>query len=479
MSDNSESQTQSQAQSQAHSQAQSALTESPSALPLGAAPADVAAPPEPEDPGRSTGWLPWMWVPSLSFLSGIPNAVVSDTSKFLLTDLGLSADKLGVITGLIYLPWTIKPLWSPLVDMVKTKRWWIVGTQISLGLTFLLLALSIRSTNWLYMCTAAFGLLAMISATHDIAADGFYMLGLSESNQAAYTGIRSTAYRFSMIFAKGFMVAAAGYFIKYFGNNVLDGWSTVFLIPAIIFTALGLYHWMVLPKPQMDVGAGSSNWVGDFLETFRQFFRKPNIGNAVAFMLLFRFAEAQVLGMVAPFLKNSREMGGLALSNEQVGLAYGTFGVFGLVVGGISAGALVSYFGLRRLYWVLICIMHIPNIAFLALAVTQPDSLAVISSTLFVEQFGYGFGFTTYILYLMYFSRGQHKTSHYALCTGFMALSVMLPQAVGGYIKEALGFKLFFVYIAVATLPSFVVAYLAWCDKGFIDFYPSKASKQT
>jgi PAT family beta-lactamase induction signal transducer AmpG len=414
----------------------------------------------------------WLWVPTLYFAESIPNAVVSDTAKFLYNDLGVDAIQLGLITGSMYLPWVLKPLWSPMVDLVKTKRWWIVAMQLVLAACFFTLAATLHLPNWLFLSAAVLWVMAFTSATHDIAADGFYMLGLEERDQAQFTGVRATAYRLAMLCAKGFMVAAAGRLTLSMGK--LQGWSTVLCIPAAAFVAVAVYHLVVLPRPPADQPVREENFFAGYLESFRTFFARPAIQTAIAFMLLFRFAEAQLLAMVAPFLTGPHAKGGLALSTEQVGIAYGTYGVLGIICGGILAGFLVARFGLRKLFWILIVTMHVPNAAFLYLAVAQPDNLVLISAFLFLEQFGYGFGFTAYMLYLMYFSRGDRQTSHYAICTGFMALSLMLPQMVSGYVKTALGFQGFFLYILICTLPSFWVAWLAWRDREFIATFSDK-----
>lgn len=424
--------------------------------------------------GQSVGLSGWLWVPTLYFAESIPNAVVSDTAKFLYNDLGLTPERLGVITGSMYLPWVLKPLWSPFIDLVKTKRWWICITQLLLAACFLLLAGAIRTDNWLLGSAAALWGLAIISATHDIAADGFYMLGLKERDQAGLTGVRATAYRLAMLFAKGRMVALAGHLTLTMTKP--ESWSMVMCVPGALYLFFALYHFVTLPKPWADKPVASENFGAGYAASFASFFAKPKIEMAIAFMLLFRFAEAQLLAMVAPFLTNGRDVGGLALTTEQVGNAYGTFGVLGIICGGILAGLAVSRFGLRRLYWKLIVIMHLPNLAFLYLAFVQPTHVDFISACLFVEQFGYGFGFTAYMLYLMYFSRGPQRTSHYAICTGFMALSLMIPQMFSGYVKAALGFQNFFLYILVCTIPSFWVAWLAWRDEGFVDYFPAKKS---
>lgn len=404
--------------------------------------------------------------------------MVSDTAKFLYNDLGLSAIDLGLVTGSMYLAWVLKPFWSPLVDLVKTKRFWIVFTQLLMAACFFGLAWAIQLPNWLFWSAFFLWLMAFTSATHDIAADGFYMLGLSESDQAGFTGVRSTAYRLGMLAAKGFLVALAGRLTLTMADKP-KAWSSVMLVPAFLYLLFALYHYVTLPKPQGDRSVlstqGSSltplGFIRGYFQTFTSFFAKPRILPAILFMLFYRFSEAQLLAMVPPFLTGPREGGGLAMTTEQVGVAYGTFGVLGIILGGISGGMLVARYGLRRWYWPLIAGINLPNSAYLMLAITQPTNLYTVSMALFLEQFGYGFGFTAYILFLMYFSRGDQRTSHYALCTGFMALSLMIPQMVSGYLKTSLGFRDFFLYILVATIPSFFVAWLAWRDRLFLDYF--------
>ena len=424
---------------------------------------------------RSRLASPWLWVPSLYFAESIPNAVVSDTATFMYNDFGLTTKELGVVTGSMYLAWVLKPFWSPLVDLVRTKRWWIVVTELMLAVSFLGLALAINSPDWLFWTKVCLWTMAFASATQDISADGFYMLGLNESQQAGFTGVRSTAYRLAMLCAKGFMVWAAGNLTHKLG--VHHGWSAVICIPGIAFVLIAIYHFVVLPRPASDraVQVARKDFVSGYLSSFSTFFAKPRIGHAIAFMLLFRFAEVQVLAMVSPFLTGKRETGALGLTTEQVGIAYGTVGVIGIICGGIIGGALVARYGLRAWFWRLIVLMHVPNLVFLILAVTQIQNLAVVSGCLFLEQFGYGFGFTVYMLYLMYFAKGEQQTSHYAIATGFMALSLMLPKMISGYVQTALGFQGFFAYVAVCTLPSFYVAWLVWKDDNFVDCFEPRS----
>jgi len=255
----------------------------------------------------------------------------------------------------------------------------------------------------------------------------------------------------------------------------------MYMAPGLLYLAVGCYHALVLPRPAADQAReipSMADFLGGYANTFARFFARPGVGKAIVFILLFRVAEVQVLGLVAPFLKGTLESGALGLTTREVGLAYGTFGVCGIITGGILAGMLVARMGLRKWYWWMIFIMHVPNLAFLYLAASQNNNLNVVSFCLFVEQFGYGFGFTVFMLYLMYFTRGELQTSHYAIATGFMALGVMVPQMGAGYVEKALGFQGFFVYIAVCTLPSFAVAYMAWKDQGFLAYFePNKDKK--
>lgn len=421
------------------------------------------------------GWWAWLWVPTLYFAESLPNAIVADLSKFMYTNLGMSAGQLGLVTGSMYLPWSLKPFWSPFVDLYKTKRWWTVSMQLLMAAAFFGLSVSVKMENYILWTAACFWLIAFVSATHDIAADGFYMLGLSEQNQAGFTGVRATSYRLGMLFVGSVLLGLAGKWLHESPDKQAT-WSYLMLMLAALFVILAVYHAFVMPKPENDVATQSDNFLVGYFDAFRTFFSKPAILVSIAFMLLFRFAEAQVLGLMAPFLTGKIEAGGLGLSLEQIAVVKGFWGFIGIILGGILAGWLVAQFGLRKWYWVLILVMHIPNAAFLYLALTQTTDVNIVSACLFIEQFGYGFGFTVYMLYLMYFSKGSHPTAHYAMCTGFMALSLMIPQMLGGYVKEALGsFSNFYIYIMIATIPSFLVAWLAWKNDAFIDNFKAKA----
>jgi len=406
---------------------------------------------------------PWRWIPTLYFGQGLPYVVVMTLAVVMYKNLGVSNTEIALYTSWLYLPWVIKPLWSPLVDLLGTKRRWIVGLQFIIGASFAMVALTLPAPKVLQMTLAVFWLMAFASATHDIAADGFYMLSLSQNKQAAFVGVRSTFYRMAMIGGQGGLVYFAGWLQERTGN-VVQAWTYVFWLMAALFTLLACYHFWALPKPAGDGPVPrSANFLGDFAKVFAAFFKKPEIVRILAFLLLYRFAEAQLLKLVTPFLLDPVSAGGLGLKTQDVGIAYGTVGIAALTVGGLLGGWVISRGGLKKLLWPLVLCMHVPNTIFIALAVWQPSSLWLVSAAVAVEQFGYGFGFTAYMVFMLMVAGGAngsavHRTAHYALCTGFMALGMMLPGMWSGWLQEQLGYVNFFIWACVATIPSFVAA---------------------
>lgn len=387
-------------------------------------------------------------------------------------NLGISNTEIALYTSWLYLPWVIKPLWSPMVDLLGTKRRWVVVLQFTLGGALGMIALTLPAPHFLQLTLGVFWLMAFASATHDIAADGFYLLALQPHEQSAFVGVRSTFYRLAMIAGQGGLVYLAGDLQERTGN-VVTAWSTVFSTAGIFFVGLALYHLLVLPHPESDRPAQRSPafWA-DFAEVFAAFFRKPEISRILAFLLLYRFAEAQLLKLVTPFMLDPRTVGGLGLKTSDVGIAYGTVGVSALVLGGLLGGWVISRAGLRKTLWPLMVCMHLPNLVFVALAVWQPEGLQIVSGAIALEQFGYGFGFTAYLVYMLMVAGGPdgtsvHKTAHYALCTGFMALGMMLPGMWAGWLQDKLGYINFFIWACVATLPSFVAAALIRIDAEF------------
>ena len=415
---------------------------------------------------------PWGWIPTLYFAEGLPYALAMSASVAMYKLLGISNTDSAFYTSLLYLPWVVKPLWSPVVDIFRRKRWWIVSMQWAMAGMLGAVALSLQTPDFFRYSLICLWALAFVSATHDIAADGFYMLALTEKQQSWFVGIRNTCYRLAMMSGQGLVVVLAGWLARSVWKGEMHlSWTAVFLLLAGMFLLLGLYHRRVLPVPADDRAVpGHRHPFRAFGVTFVSFFRKPGIGAALAFMLLFRLAESQLVKIASPFLLDARQAGGLGLSPEAYGLAYGTVGVIALVAGGILGGIVVSRQGLKRWIWGMAAAMNLPNAVYLYLSLVQPESLTLISSCVAVEQFGYGFGFTAYTLYLMLFSEGEHRTAHYALCTGFMALGMMVPGMFAGYVQEGLekvlpalapgageaaGYRWFFVWVMVCTLPGF------------------------
>ncbi|MDD6210163.1 MAG: MFS transporter [Bacteroidales bacterium] len=395
------------------------------------------------------------WISTLYFAEGLPYVIIMTLSVVMYKRLGISNTDIALCTGWLYLPWVIKPFWGPMVDIFRTKRWWIVAMQLFMGAGFAGVAFVLPLSSFLQWSLSFFWLLAFASATNDIASDGFYMLALDKEEQAFFVGIRSTFYRIGMIFAQGGLVIFAGKMETYC-NNIAWAWSCTFIAIAVLLFIIALYHRKVLPHPVSDNINSSFSFIAlkhEFIESFVCFFRKPGIGRALFFILTYRLGEAQLVKMVTPFLLDPRNEGGMALSTAQVGVAYGTLGVLTLIVGGILGGIALSRKGLKYWIWPMALALSLPNVVYLFLAYYQPDSLWITYLSVMLEQFGYGFGFTAYMVYLMNFSEGKYATSHYAFCTGFMALGMMLPGMFSGWMQENIGYTLFFVWVLICTLP--------------------------
>ena len=397
----------------------------------------------------------WAWVPSLYFAEGLPYAVVMTVAVTMYKRLGISNTDIALYTGWLYLPWVIKPLWSPFIDLLKTKRWWVLTMQFIMAIAFAGIALTLHASMFFRLTLAFFWLVAFTSATHDIAADGFYMHALTEHQQSLNVGIRSTFYRFANMAGQGLLVILAGHIETVSSGNIPLAWSTVFVVLSLFFLLVSIYHNWVLPKPQSDHAAtdrGVEYIWKDFLATFKSFFRKKHIVTALLFMLLYRLPEAQLVKLISPFLLDPTDKGGLGLTTEEVGLVYGTVGVIGLLLGGIIGGIVAAHGGLKRWLWPMAWSMSLTCLTFVYLSHVQDHSLLTVNLCVFIEQFGYGFGFTAYMLYLIYFSEGEHKTSHYSICTGFMALGMMLPGMAAGWIQETIGYEKFFIWTMVCCL---------------------------
>ncbi len=403
---------------------------------------------------------PWAWIPTLYFAEGLPYVFVMTVSVIMYKRLEISNTEIALYTSWLYLPWVIKPLWSPVVEILKTKRYWIVVMQLVVGTALAGVAFTLPASRFFQYTLAFFWLMAFSSATHDIAADGFYMLGLSKHDQAFFVGIRNTFYRFAMLAGQGPLVILAGKLEKIAGDNNQWAWSITFFVFAALFIAFFIWHLFILPYPASDVKRDAKSLkevLAGFMETFVTFFQKKGIVLSLVFILVFRLGEAQLLKLASPFLLDKPELGGLGLSTSNIGIIYGTAGMIALTIGGILGGIAVSRKGLKYWMFPMVLAMNLPNLTYVFLAFAQPENLWVIASAVVIEQFGYGFGFTAFMLYLIYISDGEHKTAHYALCTGFMALGMMLPGMVSGWIQEQIGYKLFFIWVMICTIPGFVI----------------------
>ena len=419
---------------------------------------------------------PWWWVPSLYFAEGIPYFLVNNISVMMFTKMGVPNGQMAFFTTLLYFPWFLKGLWSPIVDVIRTKRWWIVTMQVLMTAMMLLLTLTLpkpspeliasgqTSAGLFWFTLVLFIITAFASATHDIAADGFYMLAHSPSSQAAFIGIRSTFYRISSVFGQGVLVLIAGLVERSSGNIPLS-WQVTLGVSALVFAVVSLYHIFFLPRsaddaPRVKADEAANTWK-ELGASFVTFFTKPGVLLAIFFMLLYRLPEGFLIKMCQPFLVAAADKGGLGLPTDVVGVVYGTFGVIALLAGGIVGGLVASRLGLRKSLWWMAAGMTLPCLTFVYLATFLPQNVVIITIALAVEQFGYGFGFTAYMLYMMYFSEGEFKTSHYAICTAFMALSMMLPGFVAGYIQEAIGYVNFFWMVMLCCLATVGVTFLA------------------
>ena len=412
---------------------------------------------------------PWAWVPTLYFAEGVPYVAVMTISLIMYKRLGLSNTDITLYTSWLYLPWVIKPLWSPFVDMMKSKRWWIITMQLLIGAALAGVGFTIPGPWWLQGSLSFFWLMAFSSATHDIAADGFYMLGLDQHEQAYFVGIRSTFYRIATIFSSGLLVGLAGA-LQVLTRNISYSWSLVFYFMAGLFIALWLYHSWALPKPAEDGDKQQRSVEGillEFKQTVVTFFQKPQVWAGICFMLFYRMPEGLLAKVSALFLIDATAKGGLGLSPAEYGLVQGTVGVIGLTLGGILGGIVASRDGLKHWLWPMVMAITLPDLVYVYLSYALPESLFIVNVCVFIEQFGYGFGFSAYMLYLIYYSQGEHKTAHYALCTAFMALSMMIPGLFAGALQEAVGYPAFFLIVVAACSMTYIVKALLKIDPEF------------
>lgn len=396
---------------------------------------------------------PWLYVPTLYFGEGLPYVLINTVSVILYKKMGVDNATIAFWTSWLYLPWVVKMFWAPLLDLRWTKRAWVLAAQGTMALNIGFIAYVVGRPDFFFPSLAAFMVGAFISATYDTATDGYYMLALTEKEQAFFAGLRSGFYRLAMIFGSGLLVYFAGA-VETATGSISVGWRAALGISSAIFVIAWLYHYAVLPYPTTDhrrLAAGAIRR-STFTEVFSAYFRQEKIGVLVAFILFYRLGEAMLLKLVSPFLLDRRIDGGLGLATSEVGLVYGTVGIIALVLGGVLGGWLISRFGLRRCTWPLVITMHLPDLFFVYMAWAQP-LVPMVYPLVALEQFGYGMGFTVFTVYLMYSAEGRYKTSHYAISTGIMAIGMMLPGFISGWVQQNVGYPLFFVIVCLLTIP--------------------------
>ena len=411
---------------------------------------------------------PWYWIPVLNFASGLPYAIVISVSVIMYKSLGINNEDIGIYTSLLYLPWVIKPLWSPFIDLYSTKRNWFLAMQLLISIAFLVVGLTIPTSHFFILSLAVFWVAAFASASNDVASDGFYMLALAKEQQSFFLGIRSTFYRLSMLTGNGLIVIIAGYLEQQYGDKT-KAWSYTMIIIGLIMAVITIYNYFFTPKTETKTTGNELELTPkvSFGTVFSSFFQKKQIGLALAFILFFRLGESQLLKMLTPFLINEKSVGGMGLTTQDVGIIYGTFGVLALTIGGILGGIAISKQGLGKWMLPMILTMHLPIIGFILLSHFHPASIFYVYATVIAEQFGYGFGFAAFMMYLIYVADGESKTSHYSIATGFMALGMMLPGMLSGYIQEYLGYTNFFVWVFLATIPGLILSRFLIFPKDF------------
>lgn len=422
------------------------------------------------DNNNKKQWLQaLLWIPTLYFASGLPYHTVTNISDYIYKEMGVSNADITFYTGILLLPWTLKPFWSPFIEMWSTRRWWIATTQLIMAICFIAIAFTLSTKHFFATSLIFFMLAAFVSATHDIAADGFYILGLSEEKQSFFSGIRNTFYRIAMVFGSGVLVMLGGKLTRSCDSAAI-GWGITIAIVALLMLLFSLYHKVVLPAPAEDISRKPKN-VREIFKNFGHiivtYFKKPGIVGALLFLLLFRLPEAQLVKMGKLFMLDPVASGGLGLATEQIGFINGVVGVLGLIVGGIAGGICVSRKGLKYWLWPMVIAISIPDLVYVYMSYLQPADIYTIGSCIFIEQLGYGFGFTAYTLYMIYFAQGEYPTAHFAISTAFMSLGMMLPGIISGKIQQLIGYEHFFVWVMICCIVTFIVSALIKIDPEF------------
>lgn len=404
---------------------------------------------------KPTFLSPWLYVPTLYFAAGLPYFLVNNVSVIFYKNLGIDNTQIAFWTSFLYLPWVIKMFWGSLVDLYSTKRNWVLYTQLTMACCLAGLALSLQSANFFFISLIALTIIAFVSATYDTAADGFYLLALSEEKQAFFVGIRSVFYRLAAIFSSGVLVFWAGK-LQISLVNVAFSWSLAIALTALIFAVIFLFHQFALPNPEISNSVTLKN--KSYTQIIKAYFTQEKIWVIVAFIVLYRFGEAMLVKITPPFLLDETQVGGLGLSTSVVGLTYGTFGSIALIVGGIIGGILIERYGIKKCLLPMALALNLPNIFYVYMAYTQPQ-IQLVYLLISVEQFGYGIGTAAYSVYMMYLAKNEYKTSHFAISTGLMALGMMLPGFISGYLQQWMGYQLFFIVVVLLTIPGMVTLF--------------------
>lgn len=434
----------------------------------------------PKEENKKSTRSPWFFIPTQYFAEGVPFILTNQLSVAMYKSLEASNAFIG-FTSFLYLPWSIKLFWGPLIDAYGTKRKWLIYMQLAMAICFVIVALTVQLPSFLFLSLVIFTAIAFLSASHDIATDGYYLHVLDKKNQAFFTGIRSTFYRLAMIVAGGVLVKLAGDIGESTGV-IAHGWSTAFGIAAAIFILLFFYHQLILPHPVTDHAVKTETNKIPYGKIFKEYFSQNKIAAILSYILLYRFGEGLLLKMAQPFFLDKPEVGGLGLSLSDVGLMYGTFGIVALLIGGILGGWMIKNYGLKKLIWPFAFCMNVPNALYVYMSYFQPTDLTAIDlsfiPTLFgssavwtwalnpvaqaciiIEQFGYGIGFTAFMVFLLYTSKGEFKTSHFAISTGLMAVGMMIPGFVSGVIQMEVGYVWLFTLSVLTTIPGMITIF--------------------
>lgn len=401
----------------------------------------------------SSNQTAWSFVPTTYFAEGLPYIIINVLSAAVYTSLNIPNDVFIFWTSWLYLPWVIKMFWSPFVDSYSTKRKWLLASQVLLAAVFLLVALSFNLNSFFTASLCGFLAGAIISATQDIATDGFYMLALDQKQQAFFVGIRTLFYRLAMIAGGGALPILAGYLQKQTGNMKF-AWSVTLGAAGILFFLFYAWHLFILPKPAEDkpVKTETERPLKNFKASFKSYFTQPHIWTVLAFILLYRVGEALLEKITTPFLLRPVSEGAMGLTLHTFGLIKGTYGMIAIIAGNILGGFLLSRFGFRKCIWPFALALTVPNLVYLYMAYAHPAP-SVIGLLLVAEQFGYGLGFMAFTVFVMNICEGNFKTSHYAISTGIMALGMMIPGMLSGFLQMHFGYKMFYWIVAVCSVP--------------------------